>query len=191
MPEGNGTSRTVGFGTPASRHSPGFQPHDGSFDYIDASHAKGFFMLYRITHVDLATGRDVESWLVELPVTIGRSHELSVCIDSDSVSRAHCQLMLNTDGALTVRDLGSTNGTYVNHEKIQHPHLLMPGDVIQIGSVTLRVEFKSDTDVGLEATVKSVPRRSSVSPAVTQPMRTLPREEPPPTEPRKWWEFWK
>jgi pSer/pThr/pTyr-binding forkhead associated (FHA) protein len=99
--------------------------------------------------------------------------------------------MLGPDECLVVRDHGSTNGTYVNGERISQTHSLVPGDELQLGSVTLRVEYTSDTDPGRPQKKKAV-----VSTATTQPMRTLPKpivrqEVANKPAPKRWWEFWK
>lgn len=51
-------------------------------------------------------------------ITIGRSMENSIIIPDDSLSSSHAQLVRNEDGAYTLMDLGSTNGTYVEGEPI-------------------------------------------------------------------------
>lgn len=62
---------------------------------------------------------------------IGRSSKCDIQIDQESVSRSHAQLV-NTGQAVVLRDLGSTNGTYVNDELVQEVHL-RDGDLIKIG----------------------------------------------------------
>lgn len=55
------------------------------------------------------------------------------------VSRAHASIV-NQGGSLTITDLGSTNGTYVNGVKIAAPTPLKPGDLVILGTVRLRCE---------------------------------------------------
>jgi two-component system, cell cycle response regulator len=62
---------------------------------------------------------------------IGRSSKADIQIDQESVSRNHCKI-LNTGKAIMVRDLGSTNGTYVNDELVDE-YVLRDGDFIKIG----------------------------------------------------------
>jgi pSer/pThr/pTyr-binding forkhead associated (FHA) protein len=151
---------------------------------------QGTCMAFRLVPVDLESGLNPQGWALSLPTTVGRSSDLAVCIDDDSISRSHCQLIQGPDECLQVRDLGSLNGTYVNGERIRHIHSLVPGDTLQIGSVNLRVEYLSDTNPGMPLSGSK-----KVSTATTQPMKTIPKEtftmrvveEPP----RKWWEFWK
>ena len=68
--------------------------------------------------------------------TIGRSTGADFILDAALVSRVHCQLLAMQDGALEVRDLESTNGTYVNGERVEKARL-SPGDKVQVGRVEL------------------------------------------------------
>jgi len=80
------------------------------------------------------------SWIHPLPVrgdvVIGRSETADLRIDHGAVSRRHARVMLDDD-AVSVLDLGSHNGTYVNHSKITGRRTLQPNDVITIHGVTL------------------------------------------------------
>ena len=64
-------------------------------------------------------------------VVIGRSSKADVQIDQESVSRNHCKL-INTGKSVMLRDLGSTNGTYVNDELVDE-YVLRDGDFVKIG----------------------------------------------------------
>lgn len=64
-------------------------------------------------------------------VVIGRSSKAEIQIDQESVSRNHCKL-INTGQTILLRDLGSTNGTYVNDELVDE-YVLRDGDFIKIG----------------------------------------------------------
>jgi len=68
--------------------------------------------------------------------TIGRSTGADFILDAALVSRVHCQLLALGDGELEVRDLESTNGTYVNGNRIERARL-SPGDKVQVGRVEL------------------------------------------------------
>ncbi|MEU7826584.1 FHA domain-containing protein [Catellatospora sp. NPDC049133] len=68
-----------------------------------------------------------------LPVTFGRDAGVAaVKLDDSSVSRRHAQLELIGD-YLVLTDLGSTNGTYVNDQRLTRRQALVPGDRIRIG----------------------------------------------------------
>jgi two-component system cell cycle response regulator len=62
---------------------------------------------------------------------IGRSSKADIQIDQESVSRNHCKI-INTGKTILLRDLGSTNGTYVNDELVDE-YVLRDGDFIKIG----------------------------------------------------------
>jgi hypothetical protein len=75
---------------------------------------------------------------VDLAVTIGRSGDCDVQVDDTYISSRHARLA-NDDGDLTIEDLGSTNGTYVNQELLQGRLLLERGDIVQLGGVLFEV----------------------------------------------------
>src|SRR5215470_7944994 len=64
-------------------------------------------------------------------VIIGRSSKSEIQIDQESVSRNHAKI-INTGKSIILRDLGSTNGTYVNDQLIDE-YVLRDGDFIKIG----------------------------------------------------------
>lgn len=144
-------------------------------------------MLYKLILVGPVSDLEHDTWILTLPATIGRNPDHGVCVNHESISRSHCQLLLNSQGALMVRDMHSTNGTYVRDKRVTQCEIF-PGDMIQVGAVSFRVEYESDTDHGRPA-----PRPKSFDLSTTKPMRTLEEEDLPksssPT--RKWWEFWK
>src|SRR5947209_12932542 len=70
--------------------------------------------------------------------TIGRHDDCQLRIKSSQVSRKHCELF-EKKGLLLVKDLGSSNGTYVNGKRIQEQRVLEPGDELTIGQVKLKV----------------------------------------------------
>jgi pSer/pThr/pTyr-binding forkhead associated (FHA) protein len=74
--------------------------------------------------------------LAGTPRTIGRATGADFIVDAALVSRVHCRLTVLTDGELEVRDLESTNGTYVNGDRIETARLAN-GDRLQVGRVEL------------------------------------------------------
>jgi two-component system cell cycle response regulator len=77
-------------------------------------------------------------------LVIGRSSKCDIQIDQESISRNHSKIV-NTGKSILVRDLGSTNGTYVNDEPIDE-YVLRDGDLIKIG----RTIFKFLTGGNIE-----------------------------------------
>jgi pSer/pThr/pTyr-binding forkhead associated (FHA) protein len=71
--------------------------------------------------------------------TVGRQEDCQFRIASSMVSRRHCQIVEH-EGKLYVKDLGSSNGTVVNGKKVLDQQVLSPGDRLTIGPVTFRVE---------------------------------------------------
>lgn len=67
--------------------------------------------------------------------TVGRAPRADFVVDAPLVSRLHCRLTLQPDGLL-VEDLESTNGTFVNGERVTKL-VLRGGDTLRVG----RVEF--------------------------------------------------
>ena len=68
--------------------------------------------------------------------TLGRATGADFAVDAALVSRVHCRLIALPEGGLEIRDLDSTNGTFVNGKRVQAAQLAS-GDRIQIGRVEL------------------------------------------------------
>ncbi|MGI8786601.1 MAG: FHA domain-containing protein [Pyrinomonadaceae bacterium] len=81
-------------------------------------------------------------------LSVGRARENDLWIDDGSVSKLHAALVLNSDAQLMVADTGSTNGTFVNNQRIAYGKaiLLSDGDNLKFGTV----------DVALEHIIKEV-----------------------------------
>lgn len=80
---------------------------------------------------------------VRLPIVVGRSDDAKFRIRQDSVSRRHCEFF-EKDAAVHVRDLGSTNGTLVDGERIASSvaALVRPGAEVRVGTFVFRVEYE-------------------------------------------------
>lgn len=73
-------------------------------------------------------------------IRVGRSSEADVPLDDPDVSRLHLSLHLAPDGRITVRDLGSTNGTTVDGRFLRGASAeLAPGGLVRLGESTLQV----------------------------------------------------
>jgi len=73
------------------------------------------------------------------PVTIGRGEDCKLRIPMASVSRHHCELLIDDD-ELMVRDLKSSNGTFVNKDRITKRELV-PGDLLAVGPMVFVVRI--------------------------------------------------
>ncbi len=76
-------------------------------------------------------------------------------INDASISRRHCQFTLGAEGSLVVRDLGSKNGVYVDQERVDKA-IVRPGEIVQIGSVSLRPEWTEELPVEREGTAEVI-----------------------------------
>lgn len=68
--------------------------------------------------------------------TVGRATGADFIVDAPLVSRVHCRLTALAEGSLEVRDLDSTNGTFINGERVQTGRLAS-GDRLGVGRVEL------------------------------------------------------
>ncbi len=69
---------------------------------------------------------------------LGRSPSSTVLVDDVYVSDEHAEI-LPDDGGWSVRDLGSTNGTFLNGAKVTRPTPLAAGDQIKVGKTSVEV----------------------------------------------------
>ncbi len=70
-------------------------------------------------------------------VTVGRAPGNDLVLPHPSVSSRHAQIAKTPDGKFQIRDLGSTNGTYINGVRVPGAAIAGPGDRVTIGAVTL------------------------------------------------------
>jgi hypothetical protein len=82
------------------------------------------------------TGRTQELKLDK--TTIGRVEDNTFQIAEPSVSSHHCEVLLRGNDVV-VRDLDSTNGTYINGERVSES-VLKPGQILRLGQVEMRLE---------------------------------------------------
>ncbi|NRD56039.1 DUF4388 domain-containing protein [Corallococcus exiguus] len=85
-------------------------------------------------------------------IVVGRSSELDMVLVEDMVSRKHAKILFS-DGAITIEDLGSTNGTFVNGEKVKQAKL-KEGDRILIGTSILKLVHQGAESAVDESVVK-------------------------------------
>lgn len=74
---------------------------------------------------------------------IGRGAECHIRPDSEWVSRQHCLLALSAD-AVHLKDLGSTNGTLINGQRLVGSRELVHGDTVQVGPLVLQLRLPRD-----------------------------------------------
>jgi EAL domain-containing protein (putative c-di-GMP-specific phosphodiesterase class I) len=79
-----------------------------------------------------------------VPFVIGRADNCNLKLIDDRISRHHSEIRISGD-LLWIRDLDSTNGTFVNQVKIDQAQLLDPDDIISIGKYKLKVKILSSS----------------------------------------------
>jgi pSer/pThr/pTyr-binding forkhead associated (FHA) protein len=82
--------------------------------------------------------RSGERVAIDIAVTIGRSADCDINLQDTYLSGRHARVA-NDNGDLSIEDLGSTNGTYVNEELIKGRVHLDRGDIVQVGGVLFEV----------------------------------------------------
>jgi len=70
---------------------------------------------------------------------VGRGTDADIQLHDASVSKAHAEIHLADDGGIRVRDLGSTNSTFVGSEKVQEA-VLRVGEEITFGNVRVKID---------------------------------------------------
>jgi pSer/pThr/pTyr-binding forkhead associated (FHA) protein len=90
---------------------------------------------------------------------VGREPGASFFLDDSTVSRRHARIAATRE-RVTIEDLGSKNGTFVQGRKVEGLTALADGDEIQIGSV--RLSFRSGSAKGSTATVPASGTRRKV-----------------------------
>ena len=106
-------------------------------------------------HVVLPVAKK-RTFTVRLPILLGRGEEAKFRIQHDLVSRKHCELF-ERQGWVYVRDLGSTNGTFLNDEQVpaSTKTVVPPGGIVRVGGFSFAVDYQSP--VAVDATTAFEP----------------------------------
>ncbi|MCS6712077.1 FHA domain-containing protein [Brachybacterium sp. EF45031] len=91
---------------------------------------------------------DGQQYLLTGEVTVlGRGGDADIILDDTGVSRHHVELRTAGDGTMVATDLGSTNGTWVDGERIHTPAVVRDGSVLRIGRTRLTVTLPATPDL--------------------------------------------
>jgi pSer/pThr/pTyr-binding forkhead associated (FHA) protein len=85
-----------------------------------------------------ADGQKPRSVRLDGSTTIGRGVECELRLEDTFVSQQHARIF-DRSGDWYVEDLGSTNGTFVNEQKLVAPAMLTPGDKIRVGTTVVEL----------------------------------------------------
>ena len=108
-------------------------------------------------------------------LTIGRDSTNGVAINDAEISRKHARLMFQ-GGKYVLEDLGSTNGTFVNGQRLAGPVVLKPGDVVSLGEQIVLMYDAIAGDAGATVAVS----RKAVQQSAPPPVYSAPPASPPP-----------
>jgi predicted component of type VI protein secretion system len=101
---------------------------------------------------------------------IGRDINNDIVINDSEISRKHVRLILQA-GGYVLEDLGSTNGTFVNGQRLMGPHVLRPGEMVLFGeNVSLAFESGYDADATMVAGSVQTATYVSEPPPQSQPV---------------------
>jgi pSer/pThr/pTyr-binding forkhead associated (FHA) protein len=126
---------------------------------------------------------------------IGRAEDCQLRVQSNLISRKHCMILIE-DASATVEDCGSTNGTFLNDQRITERQELHSGDRLRVGMLGLEVQLAVSVEAKRKPKVHSVQeaaaRTAASTPAAQEdldisgwlgenggPAPTPPRPEPP------------
>jgi hypothetical protein len=110
--------------------------------------------------------------LVKEVMTIGRDMNNDLVVNDAEVSRNHGRLTSQSGGYL-IEDLASTNGTFVNGQRLIGPKLLNPGDVVGFGE-TIVMEYSYVADAGATVVASAPPPRMMAEPPTAPPQTPEP-----------------
>ena len=146
-------------------------------------------------YLQIEAGAESQRYELEIgvdDVTIGRSTDCHWVISSGAVSRRHARIK-RQGGVITVEDLGSSNGTFVNGERLSGPKTLHDQDAIKFGSVEGHffappVSHEADATIAIggeeQATIlaKTPPPTVVIPPPPAEPSPEPPKPEAEPVE---------
>lgn len=99
--------------------------------------------------------------------TIGRVDDNTFPIAESSVSSHHCEILLR-GAEVVVNDLNSTNGTFINGDKITGEAILKPGQILRLGQIELRLEVEGAAPATAGAPASSAPKKGPDNTVVMQ-----------------------
>ena len=112
---------------------------------------------------------------LDRPVVIGRASDSDLVLDDGQVSRHHARITPQTGTSARVEDLGSANGTFINHNELHGPAVVDPGDELLIGVTLIQVRTPQEVlrqpsaVINVPAGLRSAPRAPSyVNPEVAK-----------------------
>ncbi len=100
----------------------------------------------------IVVGGDLNGTLFDIPtgktISVGRGADCSIVLEFQGISRKHLEMTAydNSDSDVILKDLGSSNGSYLNNAKLENDAKLKKGDIIKMGSIALKFLPKGDPE---------------------------------------------
>ncbi len=125
------------------------------------------------------TGRIQRTQINDYPFTVGRAPDCSLVLTSNMTSRRHAQFTL-VEGQLILTDCGSTNGTFLNHQRLDHNTPVKDGDIVHFANLEFRLAEEQpptvsacSADASPDSTMSGMPQLSHQFPLQSGAFRTL------------------
>jgi serine/threonine protein kinase len=100
----------------------------------ESGESSGYWLIFRDREVPLREGETI----------LGRGREARIRLGEKGISRQHARILIR-DGAASIEDLESKNGTFVRGARIEKPAPLVHGDEIRLGTLSMIVQFAPKT----------------------------------------------
>jgi len=98
-----------------------------------------------------------QRWEINDSISIGRDADCDIVIADRQVSRYHCRFTYQ-QGTVTLEDLASKNGTFINGVQVEKPVILKDSDLVQIAMIQQFVFLSSDATLPLDMEVAAPPK---------------------------------
>jgi pSer/pThr/pTyr-binding forkhead associated (FHA) protein len=96
-------------------------------------------------NLEVIEGPDAgKQMIIDRPIVIGRDAQSDFVLADGEVSGQHARITPSPDGTATIEDLESTNGTFVNHNELEGPAHLEPGDELLLGVSVIQLRTADD-----------------------------------------------
>jgi adenylate cyclase len=115
-------------------------------------------MRYRLTSTDAS---HVFELMGTAPIVVGRAPTSDLAIIDPTISRRHAEVQVDDAGDVEVRDLGSSNGTFVNGTRVESAKLV-PGDLVTFGKVAFRLQHVATPPASPPRSTPTILRQLSV-----------------------------
>lgn len=112
----------------------------------------------------LVSSKDFERDIIK----IGRLSSAHLCLEDEKVSRIHSVIEVSTDGTLSIIDMGSVEGTYVNGKRVNKGRIAF-GDEIRVGGTTIRLENPAEVAAANLATAAASTDTTEKNPVLAPP----------------------